>query len=544
MNAPGDYLDFAGLAARLAEDLAEPLHTSNPLAITQAYASERGLEQLYDAICDLLPETEQPGECHELLMSFDWDRVFTTNYDLLLENTAASPVSVAATNLEYRERYYRSRLVVKLCGDRNHKALMRATEARLDPRSLRKECFFLYDDLLHFLKRSPFLFIGYSLSDPFMRYVRSLVDVLYAEGDDSDLLEPPVSFMITFDLSPDQVRAIKQQQQLVAVNLDTTGSSKEEAVREFLQSCLRRGRSLQTRSAGKLGEGIGTAAEYERLSHSDQVPVFTTGSDQARRIVTEVVQPELEELGKHAVAIHVPDQDEYPLGADTQDLLASALCAIVVYDRPCVALDSLVEVVFNLKCRPIILCSAEAHLGGRASQHHHARFGTEGVGAFVTAHVSLATTETRLRRAGAFAHQGDYDTCVSHAWRAVEEFLREAARAVLPADLQRRKPRKGSTKSYVKALKRAGILDASDVKSIARLEDLRNRTMHPSMGGYLPDEPIADEALQIAREIARKLTFDLPGFVDTLRRGQDNSGDGQIGGEGGLEGGEQPEDDA
>ena len=415
----------------------------------------------------------------------------------------------ATSNLEYHQWYASPKpLIVKLCGDRDHRYLMRATKEKLDVRDLKNECYFLYDDLVFHMKRKPFLFIGYSLNDPFIEYARQLVEVTFGEGKDSNVLHPRDSYIVTFDLPDDEMRKLKDHDRLIAINLDTSGRSKEEAVHEFLMAAV--GHLTRQRKA-KPGEDS-TRSEmkrfFRRLQQAKIVPVLRTGGDEAKQILKSKVIPAIKSLTKEA---KVHTETELAEGITTSkafnELIEWAVCAVFIFDKESSALEEVIDQAMQLNCRAIILCKEERNLSYHCTLFKHERFESDTVHLYITTEINLAA------RADTYFGIGDYDTCVMHTWIAVENFFWLYTKRKGGKQEKGKAARRESLWDYVNTVKKAGGFKNLSNTRIKKIKALRNKVEHD---GYIPNQEEAETSLVFAKNIVRSLTFDLPRFVSKM----------------------------
>lgn len=510
LNVPGDFLSFKDLAEKLKDDLG-PRYTdlADPLDITDAYEKESSIDDLHEAICSYLPSEDLPGECHELLMSFHWRRVYTTNYDTLLENAGSGDCCTVVDNQEYFQNFGAATTIVKLCGDRTHKHLMRATRERLDARHIRKTCRLLYDDLVHYLQRGRFLFLGYSLNDPFMKTVRGIVDMALAEIDDG--LTRRKSYIITFDLSEEEKNKLEHEHNLIAVNLDTSGRSKREAVLEFLQAAAEFREQQSKRKKLRIFPGPQIRRMERRLKEAWTVPVFTTSGRFSKDVVCELLEPILEAKGRELQVF--TDQDLPKDEGQLDDLMESAVCAVFVFDLGSSILEGIVERSFLLDCQAIVLCTEENHLGRFSSHLKYVRVDHPDVKVFVENELLIASTNGRFALCEEYLRLVDCASCVIHSWIAVEQYLQYAGPA-FKGSRHKKGNESASIWRDIKSIKQSGGLKNIDLDQFNRLREIRNAVEHR---GRIPLRTEAEETLAFTKKLIRSLSFDLPLFLSKLK---------------------------
>ena len=237
------YLDSNELAeellARVPSSLLQdpPLDDGSFMAATAAYESAYSLELLHYEICSILPEIDEPGDCHRLLMLFPWRRIYTTNYDLLLENAdPARALSVEDDRQLTDNRRGSKKLVIKLCGDRNHITYMRATKERLELSSLEREIPKICEELLLHLGEAPFIFIGYNMDDNFLQLGRSFAK----RKAEREQVPYPTSFLLNWNLTKEALKRFRELG-LTVIDLKVYGfgPNKTVAFKDFLQAALK-----------------------------------------------------------------------------------------------------------------------------------------------------------------------------------------------------------------------------------------------------------------------------------------------------------------
>jgi hypothetical protein len=154
------------------------LHYENPIDAISAYEQEYGRAELIERLKVLLKLGQaQPGTAHKAFCSLGFERVITTNFDLLLEQsyqTAGKPCLPIIDEQQLASiNPYPGPLLLKLHGDLHHPDRLIVTEDDYD-RFLRA-----YPLIATYLAASLIdhtaVLIGYSLDDPDMRQVLGLV---------------------------------------------------------------------------------------------------------------------------------------------------------------------------------------------------------------------------------------------------------------------------------------------------------------------------------------------------------------------------------
>ena len=161
----------------LARDAETPKGEAPPV-VAQRYEQKFGRVQLIEALREALhPDKARPGAAHRAFVQLPFDTIYTTNFDLLLEDAytqATRPFRslVGELQLPFHAGQTASS-IVKMHGDLRHEEHIIITQK----------------DYEHFMDRYPVvathlsamlitrtpLFIGYSLSDPDFENVRRVV---------------------------------------------------------------------------------------------------------------------------------------------------------------------------------------------------------------------------------------------------------------------------------------------------------------------------------------------------------------------------------
>jgi len=187
-NAAGksmpDYVELAQSLARFV-DMSEDEAASCPEKVYTAYSTKYGSTKLKEEICRTL-EGAKPGEAHRLFVTLGWTHILTTNFDSLLEdalNDADILTDICACERDFSAISDSSRggkpriAVVKIHGDCNHRSDMAVDPADLTPQNYERQRPMLTSFLKENLGRKSALFIGYSLRDPNVAFLKKFVEV-------------------------------------------------------------------------------------------------------------------------------------------------------------------------------------------------------------------------------------------------------------------------------------------------------------------------------------------------------------------------------
>ena len=160
--------DWQELTTILARDANTPSGTA-PTEVAQRYEQRFGRVQLIEAIREALhSERARPGKSHRAFVQLPFDTVYTTNFDLLLEDAyveATRPFRslVGELQLPFHAGQIASS-IIKMHGDLRHEEHIVVTKNDYDTFMERYPVVATHLSAM-LITRTP-LFLGYSLSDP------------------------------------------------------------------------------------------------------------------------------------------------------------------------------------------------------------------------------------------------------------------------------------------------------------------------------------------------------------------------------------------
>jgi len=154
--------------------------------IFEALARKYGDQWLSDRICEAL-EGATPGEVHQIFCSFGWPFIITTNYDLLLEEACRNigqQVIVCSSEAELEDTTWPAlefpspiTTIIKVHGDCIRRGAMIVRPSFLNETQYEAQHPTFSAFLKQYLKDSSAIFLGYSLHDPHIRFLRQLLEV-------------------------------------------------------------------------------------------------------------------------------------------------------------------------------------------------------------------------------------------------------------------------------------------------------------------------------------------------------------------------------
>jgi hypothetical protein len=222
--------DWAELTQHLAKDAETPDGTEST-AVAQRCEQRFGRVQLIEAVRESLhPENARPGKAHRAFVQLPFDTIYTTNFDLLLEDAYAEATRpfrslVGELQLPFHAGQIASS-IVKMHGDIRHEEHIVITKSDYDSFMSRYPVVATHLSAM-LITRTP-LFLGYSLSDPDFQNIRKIVRSRLGAFE-------RMSYVIQFDTTPDKVeQALDDKLHIVSLDSSST-RSRDEVLATLLQ---------------------------------------------------------------------------------------------------------------------------------------------------------------------------------------------------------------------------------------------------------------------------------------------------------------------
>ena len=527
-NASPEYPDAKELARFLADHLSVDLDAigdqSNPLAIGDWLVDHQmSLGELHDTICDqTLPDEDEPSDFHRLFMALPWRKIFTTNFDLLLEEAGGQRYVAVATNERFREWRLRQRaMILKLCGDKNHRTLLRSTSGRVEGSCLQEEIGELLDDLVRHLDGGTLLYLGYRLRDPFMSSALDWV----LKGAIRQGLGPSQlrhSYMAVFEKPDNETAQWMARNRITPLELFRISKIKTEAMNGFVRECVEfchdeaekniaRTRRLLAITPMREDTEPARSERSESFKHlvraSDTVLVVTTGGEEAATILQDVVAQVLagESLKSKVVNLTVNKlTTENVPGIEA--VLASGFVAIFLADGLSSQLERLALIAMQQRCRVVILCSNSGVLGHYTTHMRHKQFDREGLRDYLREEIFRATVDARLTRSEEYLANGMHDTAVVEAWIACERAVRHAFWKLGLEETGRMRGTIAQIRDLLSALSnQPDVQHLPTIGDILASRKLRNKVVHDAV---VPTLEQARSAVTAIMWLARLLGWD------------------------------------
>ncbi len=158
--------------------------SGDPKAELSAYCAECSKFELIRLLKKCLHiGTAKPGPAHDEFARLPFTQVLTTNFDFLLErayNNVGKPyLPVVDEDLMPFGRTDGETRILKMHGDLHHPSLMVITEEDYDKFSKLRES--MFQEVTYILSHHSVMFVGYSIDDPDIRQIWSLVKTYFGE---------------------------------------------------------------------------------------------------------------------------------------------------------------------------------------------------------------------------------------------------------------------------------------------------------------------------------------------------------------------------
>lgn len=261
--------DWAELTKILAEHAKTPESMAAP-AVAERYQQKFGRVQLIETIREALhPDKCRPGRAHKVFVQLPFDTIYTTNFDLLLEEAYSEETRpfrslVGELQLPFHAGQAAS-TIIKMHGDLRHEEHIIVTET--DYRSFLTKYPVIATHLSAMLITRTPLFIGYSLSDPDFENIRRVVRSRLGAFE-------RMGYIIQFDVPAERAEAMLGDNLHVISLSSDSRQSRDEVLASFfhaIQEALdtKAGTSLRT-SRPDIFEEVRPDVIQEAVRSSDQ----------------------------------------------------------------------------------------------------------------------------------------------------------------------------------------------------------------------------------------------------------------------------------
>ncbi|MGA2862929.1 MAG: SIR2 family protein [Verrucomicrobiota bacterium] len=227
--------DWNGLAKQLAQAAKLDASLSPPM-IAERYEQRFGRVQLIEAIRKALhAEKAKPGSAHLSFAMLPFDTVYTTNFDLLLEEAySARGRPFRSLVGELQMPFHAGRMapnIVKLHGDLRHEEHIIVTQKDYDTFLQRYPVIATHLSAM-LITLTPF-FIGYSLSDPDFLHIRNVIRARLGDFE-------RMAYVVQFDATEEDVeKALSDRIHLISLS---TGANRtrDDTLAELFESVQKR----------------------------------------------------------------------------------------------------------------------------------------------------------------------------------------------------------------------------------------------------------------------------------------------------------------
>jgi|CZKJ01.1.fsa_nt_gi hypothetical protein len=488
--------DWPELATILASHAKTPDGTT-PLAVAQRYEEKFGRVQLIETIRDSLHlDKSRPGLAHKSFVRLPFDTIYTTNFDLLLEEAYSEETRpfrslVGELQLPFHAGQAAS-TIIKMHGDLRHEEHIVVTRNDYDT-FLEKYPVIATHLSAMLITRTP-LFIGYSLTDPDFGNIRRVVRSRLGAFE-------RMAYVIQFDVSNEKVEEALRDH-LHVISLDTSpGSSRDHLLAGFFQQIQD---TLDTKEAVNLRstrpdvfEEIRTDVIKEAVRSPDHSPVVEASSR-----LCFVLMPfgeRFDLLYRNAIAPAVKDQGFTPLRADEltgTGFVMEQIRAAIQQARFCIAdlttanPNVLYEIgLAHAAAKPTIFIAEKGSrlpfdLAARRVMFYEDSAEGHGIANSLRDAISLSVSQDRMPEAARLLDMGLHRASIAVSAIALEQRLNSMIRKFRPGtSLQ-----KPSLNRLLGALAGLNAITETDLTRLSEVVALRNRAVHG------PDEPTKLEA--------------------------------------------------
>jgi hypothetical protein len=489
----GSMPDWPALAEHLASEGGLECTLAGP-EIAQEFERCFGRVQLIEAVRRTLHvDDARPGRCQLVFAQLPFDTVYTTNFDLLLENayaTTGRPFRSLVGELQMPFHAGQTATsIVKMHGDLRHEEHMVITKHDYSGFLERYPVVATHLSAM-LITRTP-LFIGYSLTDPDFIGIRNVVRSRLGKFE-------RMSYVIQFDATSAEIDAALEER-IHIVNIMSGGRSKDQLLEQLFIGAQSK---LDSRAGGRLrrsrpdvfedvtpqavepaSDEATSAALVE--STSKLCFVMMPFSEVYDRIYRNLIVPAVEDAGLTAVRA-----DEIPAAGFVMEQIRAAIqqsrvCIAELTDRNP---NVLYEVGFAEAMRkPVILIASDlSQLPFDVASQRVLRYTTDlDISRLrLREAIAHALTEDRFAEAEKLLASGSPRGAIAVAAVILEHILRELS-SRRDVGLH---PRASPTNMAV-ALERAGVIDSAMRGAIQEATAIRNQAVHA-----MDREPKQEEA--------------------------------------------------
>ena len=487
-----------------------------PLQIASLYEHRFGRVQLIESIRRALHVDEiEPGDVHRNFASLSFETVYTTNFDLLLEN-AYQEIKKPFRSLvgEHQMPFHGGPLttsIVKMHGDLRHEEHIIVTEE--DFNRYLEDYPVIATHLSAMLITRTGLFFGYSFSDPNFQHIKEVVRSRLGKFE-------RMAYIIQFNATPSDIEKMLKLN-LHTINLKTSGRKSEaDALIEFFQDIQT---YMGTHEAIRIRELRPEAFEplaintlLKSFKVKDSASLLASSSSlcfvimpfgpEYESVYRQLIKPTAEPFGLKVLRA----DDIYSPGVITEQIRAaihqSVICIVditgknpnVLYElgiahtlgKPTILLTQSVEQIpFDLRAFRVVIYDIK--------KISKARENLAGTIQEILGKRRLVEAETLLQQGNARVAILETSVYFEHALR--ELVYRNEDR--ISDLLHGCRPERLSMGQMLEYLSKLNVVSQDDIPKMRECIDLRNRTVHdlaePKISG-------AKSFIEVARDFVKK----------------------------------------
>ncbi|MGC1375625.1 MAG: SIR2 family protein [Anaerolineales bacterium] len=494
--------DWPELARILAKD-AGTAPATPPIVVAQRYEQRFGRVQLIEAVREALhSDKARPGKAHRAFVQLPFDTIYTTNFDLLLEDAyldATRPFRslVGEPQLAFHAGQTASS-IIKMHGDLRHEEHIVITED--DYRSFIGKYPAIATHLSAMLITRTPLFIGYSLSDPDFENIRKVIRERLGVFE-------RMAYVIQFDVPQERIEdALASKLHIISIDSSAT-ESRDQALANFFEEIQKQ---LDTKSAVNLRSSRPDLFEEMETDVTQKVSLSASPSPiiETTSRLCFVMMPFSEKFNdvyRLLIAPAVEHSGLTPLRADEMvggGFIIEQIRTAIHQSRLCIAdvtgvnANVLWEVGYAVGTnKPLILIAEEeSRVPFNIAHLRRVVYGND----FEVARLTLQRTilavlsHDRLQQASELLNLGQYRGAIAAGAVVLEHSLRQT--------LAKRGIENSSRMSMGQILQRVHrhkILKASLAPRIREVMTIRNRAVHEI------EEPTLDQATFVLSTITQ-----------------------------------------
>ena len=488
--------DWEQLTAKLAESV-EVAKEDTPPITAQKYEKLYGRVQLIETIRGLLhPHEAKPGKAHQAFVRLPFTTIYTTNFDLLLEDAYTEEKRpfrslVGNSQMSFHAGQVAAN-IIKMHGDLRHEEHIVVTQADYQ-RYLKKYPMIATHLSAQLITQTP-LFIGYSLSDTdfksIFNVIRSRLGVFQR-----------MAYVIQFNKSKAEIeRSLDDKLHIISV--DTTRNEPYDTLlANLLEQLLQELDNVKGRELRASRPDVFEVIDDQRLEENNSIEIQTslltaTSSlcfvmmpfrKELNAVYYEFIRPVVERLGLKPLRADEMYSDQSIMENIRASIQQSRLCIAdltsnnpnVMYEvglaqasgKPIIFIaQGMDEIAFDLRSYHIIIYGKPPDDFSQAQQS-------------LTKAIQQVLEQDRLAEAERLINFHHYASGILILSVTLESLLQSLAMQHEIA-----KPRNNSLSLMIRTLSEREIISEPDARKLQYVVNIRNQVVHSTI------EPNADEA--------------------------------------------------